>query len=459
MEGGDSDSSKKGQHPGSTSSQETIPGEQGPQSKRFESRGVYGSTANRHSRRSPLPPDDLFDSALPPGDEAPPPSGHERAEPELESRPSVSLGPLALLGFGPESSAHERAQLGNHRKSVLTSVAALVIIIAGLKVARPVLVPFTVSVFFATLAAPLVFYLRRKRWPVEVAVTVVVFAGILLFGGLFGLVAGTVNAFVRAAPEYQQRLASLVITISVTLDKWGVDASPEGFYSLIQPGAIVGFVGDTLSGVADMLSDTFLVLLMTVFVLFEAVVLPDKIRAALNDPHADLSRGLRVVARIKAYVVVKTSTSLATGLIIWLLLKIFGVDFALLWGLLAFLLNFIPNIGSVLAAIPAILLALLQQGVGGALATAIIFLLVNMIIGSILEPRVMGRSMNLSPLVVFVSLVFWGWLWGGIGMLLSVPLTMAIRIMLDGNETARPFAILMAGAATEPDKSVLASKE
>ncbi len=412
---------------------------------RVEPRGDSGAP----SLRPTPPPTDLYDSALPSGSDAPPPSSAGHAEPDPESRPSVSLGPLALLGFGPKTPPEQQVALARAQTSTLTSAAALVIIIAGLKVARPVLVPFTVSVFFATLAAPAVFYLRRKRWPVEIAVAVVMLAGILLFGGLFGLVAGTINAFVRAAPEYQQRLAILVIAVSETLEGWGIDSSPETFYSLIQPGAIVGFVGDTLSGVADMLSDTFLVMLMTVFVLFEAVVLPDKIRSALNDPNADLSRGLRVVARIKAYVVVKTSTSLATGLIIWLLLELFGVDFALLWGLFAFLLNFIPNIGSVLAAIPAILLALLQQGLGGALATAVIFLLVNMSIGSILEPRVMGRSMNLSPLVVFVSLVFWGWLWGGIGMLLSVPLTMAIRIMLDGNETARPFAILMAGATAD----------
>ena len=403
--------------------------------------------------KNPAPPADLYQNALPPGSEAPPPS-YGRGDYEVESRPSVSLGPLALLGFGPEAPAEQKDVAARSRRSTLVSAAALVVIVAGLKVARPVLVPFTVSVFFATLAAPAVFYLRRRRLPVEVAVTIVMLAGILLFGGLFGLVASTVNAFVQAAPEYQQRLAILVIAVSETLERWGIDASPAGFYSLFQPGAIVSFVGDTLSGVADMLSDTFLVLLMTVFVLFEAIVLPDKIRAALDDPNADLSRGLRVVSRIKAYVVVKTSTSLATGIIIWLLLALFGVDFALLWGLLAFFLNFIPNIGSVIAAIPAILLALLQQGVGGAIATFIIFLLVNMIIGSILEPRVMGKSMNLSPLVVFVSLVFWGWLWGGIGMLLSVPLTMAIRIMLDGNESARPFAILMAGAGTDSPESV-----
>jgi predicted PurR-regulated permease PerM len=244
----------------------------------------------------------------------------------------------------------------------------------------------------------------------------------------------------------------LLVSSAGQLEELGLEVNSQTIYSLVQPSEAIGFIGDTLSSVADLLSSMFLVLLLTVFVLFEALVLPDKIRAALGDPIADLSRGLRVVSRIKAYVVVKTWTSFATGLVIWLVLEFFmDIDFAMLWGLLAFLLNFIPNIGSIIAAIPAVLMALLQMGVGGATMTALIFLVVNMTIGSFLEPKIMGQRMNLSPLVVFVSLVFWGWLWGGIGMLLSVPLTMAIRIMLEGNENTRPFAVLMAGANTASD--------
>jgi AI-2 transport protein TqsA len=411
--------------------------------------------ATRGWQAPPLP-DDLVENAWPPHSEAPPPpSQRPRQEQESGNRPSVSLGPLSLLGFGPKITDDAVGRASPTQPGFLISAAALVVLIYGLKVGRPVLVPFTVSVFFATLAAPVVFYLRKRRVPVEVAVALVLLAGLLLFGGLFGLVAGTMQALLEAAPEYQQRLVKLVIVLSHKLERWGIDASPEGLYSLIEPGTVAGLVGDTLFSVADLLSDTFLVILMTVFVLFEAIVLPDKIRAALRDPNADLSPGLRVVARIKAYVVLKTLISLVTGLAIWILLEIIGVDFALLWGLLAFLLNFIPNIGAFISAVPPTFLALLQLGMAGALSTASICLTVHMIIGNLVEPRVMGKSMNLSSLVVVVSLVFWGWLWGGIGMLLSVPLTMAIRIMLDGNETSRPFAVLMSGSESEGNTSRL----
>jgi predicted PurR-regulated permease PerM len=132
-----------------------------------------------------------------------------------------------------------------------------------------------------------------------------------------------------------------------------------------------------------------------------------------------------------------------TGLVIWLWLTLIGVDFAALWAMLAFLLNFVPNIGSVIAAIPAVLLALVQLGPGPALLTMVGYMVVNVVIGSLIEPKIMGRGLGLSTLVVFVSLVFWGYVLGPAGMLLSVPLTMVLKIALDSNPQTRPAAILL----------------
>jgi predicted PurR-regulated permease PerM len=383
--------------------------------------------------------------------DSPPPDFDDSAP--VSSAP-VSLGPLALLGFGPKRTDGPVPARGEPR-NVLLTIASLVVIIAALKIASPVLIPLTVSAFLATLTAPLVLYLKRKRIPPAIGVPLAVIGTLAVLAGVTGLVVGSVNAFVRQLPAYEQKFDAIVDASSTQLASWGLPVTASSLSSLVQPEAAIRFVGNTISEVADMLSDTLLVLLMTVFVLFEAMVLPDKIRLALGDPKADLSRGIQVVGRIKAYVVVKTSTSLATGIVIGLALELLGVDFALLWGLIAFLFNFIPNIGSIIAAVPATLLALLQLGVGGAFATMVIFVIVNMTIGSFLEPRIMGKRMNLSPLVVFVSLLLWGWLWGPVGMLLSVPLTMVTRILLDGNEETRPFAILMAGA---PDDAALSRR-
>ncbi len=384
---------------------------------------------------APLP-DEHYDRRSPPPD----------SQPHSE-RPSLSLGPLGMLGFGPRPDDERTEGVKPKRTNSLVIMASLVIIIAAIKIARPVLVPLTVAIFLATLTAPVVIYLKKKRVPPEVGVPLVLVMTLVLLAGIAGLVGGSLNAFIQAAPTYQERLVELFFVTSAQFERWGIAVTAESLYSLVRPEELVGFLGDTLSGLADTLSDTFLVMLMTVFLLFEAMVLPDKIRAALGDPDADMSQGIRVIGRLKAYVVVKTSTSLATGVVIGVALHLIGIDFALLWALFAFLLNFIPNIGSIIAAIPAILMAFLQWGTGAAFATTVVFLVTNLVIGSFLEPKIMGQRMNLSPLVVFVSLVFWGWLWGGMGMLLSVPLTMAIRILLDGNESTRPFAILMAGAS------------
>ncbi len=363
-----------------------------------------------------------------------------------DDEPRVSLGPLALLGFGPKSSRRAWETRSQPVGNPLLTTASLIIVIAALKIARPILVPLMVSAFLAVLTAPLVLYLKKHRVPPWFGVPIVVLLTIGVMAGVAGLVIGSLNTFVQQVPAYQARISDMIELATIQLDRWGFRLTVENVTQLVQPEAAMRFAGSTLSELADMLSNTLLVLFMTIFVLFEALVLPDKIRDALGDPEADLSQGIRVVGRIKAYVVIKTSTSLATGVLIGGTLEVMGVDFALLWGLLAFLLNFIPNVGSIIAAIPAVLMALLQIGPTGALATLVVFIVVNMVIGSLLEPRIMGQRMNLSPLVVFFSLVFWGWLWGPLGMLLSVPLTMAIRIMLEGNDNTRPFAILMAGA-------------
>jgi len=148
---------------------------------------------------------------------------------------------------------------------------------------------------------------------------------------------------------------------------------------------------------------------------------------------------------------IRLSTGIAIGIWLWLL----EIDYALLWALLAFLLNYVPNIGSIIAAIPAVLLALIQFGMGASLITALGYAVVNLVIGSFIEPKFMGRGLGLSTLVVFLSLVFWGWVLGPIGMLLSVPLTMILKIALQSNDDTRWIAIILGSGP--PKNSVTAA--
>ncbi len=204
-----------------------------------------------------------------------------------------------------------------------------------------------------------------------------------------------------------------------------------------------------LSSLSSVLSNTILILMIIVFVLLEAADIPGKLRAISKNPDQSIGNFLKINDNIKRYIAIKTLLSLLTGIsvVIWLL--ILKIDYALLWGLLAFILNFIPNIGSIIAAIPAILLSLIQFGSGMAVLTTLGYLVVNFIFGTVMEPKMMGKGLGLSTLIVFLSLIFWGWILGPIGMLLSVPLTMVVKIALDNSDDTRWIATLLGTSKLE----------
>jgi predicted PurR-regulated permease PerM len=202
-------------------------------------------------------------------------------------------------------------------------------------------------------------------------------------------------------------------------------------------------------GLAGFMTSVTLVLILTIFILIEANGFPAKIRAALRLPDLDLGRFTKIADEVQRYLAMKTVISLATGLLAGVWVWVLGLDFPIFWGMIAFLLNYVPNVGSIIAAVPPILLALVQLGPKGAALTAAGYLVVNMVLGNMIEPNLMGRRLGLSPLVVMLSLVFWGWAWGAIGMLLSVPLTMIIRIMLENTEDQRWIAVLLGPTPSE----------
>ena len=177
--------------------------------------------------------------------------------------------------------------------------------------------------------------------------------------------------------------------------------------------------------------------------LLEASGLPRKLLALSGGSPLLMEQAERIRDAINRYMSLKTALSILTGLLVTLLLRALGVDYAILWGLLATFFNFVPNIGSIIAAVPAVLLALIQFGPSTALLTAGGYLIINVSIGNFLEPRIMGRGLGLSTLVVFLSLVFWGWVLGPVGMLLSVPLTMIVKITLENFEQTHWIAVLL----------------
>jgi predicted PurR-regulated permease PerM len=189
------------------------------------------------------------------------------------------------------------------------------------------------------------------------------------------------------------------------LDQRGVPFEARELRDLIDASRVMKLAADIFNSFGGVLTNAFLIFLTVVFLLFETASFAVKLRAVVDDPEDTLARVRNVTESVKRYLAIKTLTSLVTGVVIGISLAFLGVDNAVLWGLLAFMLNYVPNIGSIIAAVPAVLFALVQLGVGGALATAAVFAVVNVIIGSVLEPRFMGRGLGLSTLVVFLSLV------------------------------------------------------
>ena len=338
----------------------------------------------------------------------------------------------------------------------LILAAALVVVVAGLRAAGPILIPFLLAVFLAFLGYPILdWFLRRgTRLSLAVLVTVLLEFGVLsIFGFLFS---NTVNDFAKAAPGYVRQLVGKVGAAVESLQQRGVEL-PEWFtLDNFDPTSLVDLVGvvvgETVRGVASFLSYLVLVLIILVCVLYEVVALPEKLERSRGGKERANEYLLGVIADIQRYLGVKTVVSIATGVIIGLWVWILDMPFPLFWAATAFLLNYIPAIGSILAAIPAVLVSLVQQGVGRALIVAIGYLLVNFVIGNIIEPRMMGKRFGLSTLVVFLALMFWGWVWGPVGMLLSIPLTMVIKIVLEQSDELRWIAVLLgpAGAAELP---------
>lgn len=317
------------------------------------------------------------------------------------------------------------------------------------------MVPFLIGLFIAILSLPIVFWLKSRGARNWMAVATTILVDMLILFGASALVGGSVNELTNAIPEYRERIENIGTQFPqlpegarTWLEERDLPTPRKVVSELIDAQAITDLAQTSLRGVASVLSNTLLVILITVFILFEASTFPDKLRYALGRRDAKARFG-KITVEVQRYLVLKSLISAVTGVLLGSWAALLGVDFAVLWGLVAFLFNFIPNLGSILAALPACSLALLQLGLGPALLLAAGYLLVNFVIGNLIEPTLLGRQLGLSTLVVFLSLVFWGWVWGPVGMFLSVPLTMIVKIMLENSEDLGPLAVLL-GPTPEP---------
>ncbi len=336
----------------------------------------------------------------------------------------------------------------------LIYMAAFVVIVAGMRAAKPLLAPFLLALFVAVACLPALWWLLAHRVRPAVAIGGIALGLLALISAVGAFLGKTAAAFSARLPVYEQGLRERLAGVLDQIASWGLVPEPQALGDLLDPAVALKWAADFMAGLGGVLTSTFLIVFTVVFLLFEFVALPHKWRA-LGEHAPDERHLVRVLESVKRYLVVKTWISLATGVLAAAWLALLHVDFPLLWGLVAFLLNFVPNIGSVIAAIPPLLLAIVQHSWLSALLVAMGYLLINLVLGGIVEPRLLGRSVGLSALVVFVSLGFWGWVLGPVGMLLSAPLTMIVRIALEADPRTRWLAVLL-GPDPEPRRVVLA---
>lgn len=334
---------------------------------------------------------------------------------------------------------------------LLFNLACFVVVVFGMRTAAPILVPIALALFLTILSLPLLVGLQLRRVPSPVAVFLTILLNIAVLAVLVLIVSQSVNEFRIALPRYIGQFQVMLVEVQAWLVERRVPVSDVVLTDLLNPEYVINLVSGTLRGIAWTVSNAFLILIIMVFMLAETAAFPDKLRAVLGSRDADLSRFAKITYEVQLYLSIKTVISLITGTLVGLWVWILGVDFPLFWGLIAFLFNFVPSVGSILAAIPPILLGLIQYGPGNALLVMLGYLAVNVTLGNIIEPNLMGRRLGLSTLVVILSLVFWGWVWGPVGMLLSLPMTMIVKIMLENTHDMRWIAILLGNRATEAE--------
>jgi AI-2 transport protein TqsA len=350
-------------------------------------------------------------------------------------------------------------------KIILILLAVLTFLLLGfvLNLLQAILIPLVVAIFLFQIFTPLMAALRARRVPASLAIVIVlIVVSAVLFLSSW-ILYSSLSSFSDSLPRYQQRLAGFLDHSST----WLIEAIPRlrgpldrfRWEEALEISAVTSLVAAGLGSFLVFFSDLVLILLFLVFLLLGSESFPLKLGRALN-PHraervAEILRNIE--EQVRRYLMTKTLINLGNGLVVAVLFASFGVDFPLLWGFVTFLAHYIPQIGGVLSVgLPTLFLLLQFNSVGWALFVASLNMAVQFIIGNVVEPEVMGEQLDLSPMFVLLSLIFWGWLWGPWGMVLAVPITATIRIVCENVQPLRPIAVLMSDTVEEKDSEAIA---
>ena len=345
---------------------------------------------------------------------------------------------------------HSKGTQTSRAQTILVSLACIVIIIAGMRAAESIIIPFLLSIFIATISNPLVLFLQKKHLPKSFSVFFV-FLIMVGFGfGITTLLSNSLNEFSSNFPKYQILLKIYAENFFSFLEQNGIAVSGKIILEQLDPSAVMSLTSGILSGLGNVLTKTLLIILMVVFMLMESKIFKQKLKIIFGGTVEKKDQLKSFSNTVKRYMLIKTAISLTTGALATLWLIILDINYPFLWGFLTFLLNYIPTIGSNIAAVPPMLMALIQFDLITLVFVTLGYLVINSLLGSFLEPRILGKGLGLSTLVVFLSLLFWGWLFGPIGMILCIPITTIIKIAFANTENTRGVSTLLEASSGAP---------
>ena len=322
--------------------------------------------------------------------------------------------------------------------------ACLIIVIAGIKQASFLINVVLLAMFITSISLAPLHWLREKRIPETLAIIIVILGLIVVAASTVVVIGSSASNFIEKLPFYEQRFAQLYESLHIWLLDLGLIGADFKPMEELNPANIFSMAGGIFAGFGNVLSAMLLILIVFIFMIFESQTFSRKMK--LISPNS-VGHSDQILTSMRRYFGIKFLTSLATGFCITIALLILGIDFPVLWGFLAFILNFIPSIGSFIAAIPAVLLAFIQLTPFGALITAIIYFVINTLVGNVIEPQLMGKNLGISPLIVFVAMLFWGFILGPIGMLIATPLMITIKIIFDSRPVTRDIGIMLSDDA------------
>jgi len=345
------------------------------------------------------------------------------------------------------------------QRTIAISTAFLAVIAAGIVVHNlgGILIPFILAGFISIVFNPFVRKMRSKHIPTAVAILMVM----IIAGGSLWLVSIIlslgVNSFVENSAFYSHQLKVVIADVERSMGYVLRSVGTKGsikLASIVTSEAIISFATSQVSTILGLVGDSVMILLFLLFMLAASEAFPSKILVAF-DEHSGakvLSTFETLSTKVRRYLVMKTLFALTNGIIAWLVLSAFGVDFAPLFGLLTFMFQYIPNIGSMISTtIPATVFLLQTGSIGSAGALALTLTVIQNLLGNLVEPKVIGDQLRLSPVVVLFALVFWGWMWGIVGMVLSIPIMSFCKVLLEIFPSTRPIAVLMGSAVgTKP---------